>query len=58
MAHRSLAFFEALNHLATRHEFGALVRLAADVPVRRLSPPDGLDLIDHTIGAIVQREAA
>ncbi|MDZ4108262.1 MAG: hypothetical protein U1E18_01520 [Brevundimonas sp.] len=58
MAHRSLAFFEALNHMAARHEFGALVRLAADVPVRRLSPPDGLDLIDHTIDAIVQREAA
>lgn len=58
MAHRSLAFFEALHQLAARHEFSELVRLAADVPVRRLSPPDGLPLIDHTIDAIVQREAA
>lgn len=58
MAHRSLAFFEALNQMATRREFSGLVRLAAEVPVRRLSPPDGLDLIDHTIDAIVQREAA
>lgn len=58
MAHRSLAFFEALKHMATRHEFSELVRLAADVPVRRLCPPDGLPLIDHTIDAIVQRETA
>lgn len=58
MAHRSLAFFETLNHMAARHEFSELVRLAADVPVRRLSPPDGLPLIDQTIDAIVQREAA
>jgi hypothetical protein len=58
MAHRSLAFFEALNRMAARHEFSELVRLAAHVPLRRLSPPDGLHLIDHTIDAIVQREAA